>query len=61
EVAVLDRSRPRRAFRRLTGAALAALLPEENREKPAESDEKAAAGEQANGEGAGSNGASAES
>ena len=61
EVAVLDRSRPRRAFRRLTGAALAALLPEENREKPAESDEKAAAGEQAEGQGAGSNGASAES
>ncbi|WP_028935869.1 proteasome subunit alpha [Pseudonocardia spinosispora] len=31
EVAVLDRSRPRRAFRRITGAALEALLPEENR------------------------------
>ena len=31
EVAVLDRSRPRRAFRRVTGATLAALLPEENR------------------------------
>jgi len=31
EVAVLDRNRPRRAFRRITGAALAALLPEENR------------------------------
>jgi proteasome alpha subunit len=27
EVAVLERSRPRRAFRRITGAALAALLP----------------------------------
>jgi proteasome alpha subunit len=27
EVAVLDRSRPRRAFRRITGAALTALLP----------------------------------
>jgi proteasome alpha subunit len=27
EVAVLDRSRPRRAFRRITGAALIALLP----------------------------------
>jgi proteasome alpha subunit len=33
EVAVLDRSRPRRAFRRITGAALSALLPEENRAK----------------------------
>jgi proteasome alpha subunit len=33
EVAVLDRSRPRRAFRRITGAALAALLPEQNREQ----------------------------
>jgi proteasome alpha subunit len=27
EVAVLDRSRPQRAFRRITGAALTALLP----------------------------------
>jgi proteasome alpha subunit len=33
EVAVLDRSRPRRAFRRIQGAALASLLPEENREQ----------------------------
>ena len=44
EVAVLDRSRPRRAFRRLQGAALAALLPEENRaagkkDEPAEKPE----------------------
>jgi proteasome alpha subunit len=31
EVAILDRSRPRRAFRRITGAALEALLPEANR------------------------------
>lgn len=31
EVAVLDRNRPRRAFRRIIGAALEALLPEENR------------------------------
>jgi proteasome alpha subunit len=31
EVAVLDRSRPRRCFRRITGAALRELLPEENR------------------------------
>jgi len=31
EVAVLDRRRPRRAFRRITGAALSALLPPENR------------------------------
>jgi proteasome alpha subunit len=28
EVAVLDANRPRRAFRRITGAALEALLPE---------------------------------
>jgi proteasome alpha subunit len=44
EVAVLDRSRPRRAFRRVTGAALTALLPEENRGDPAagkETDEAA--------------------
>lgn len=38
EVAVLDASRPRRAFRRITGAALDALLPEqpESEAKPAE-------------------------
>ncbi|MGW4486219.1 proteasome subunit alpha [Amycolatopsis sp. NPDC004368] len=40
EVAVLDRARPRRAFRRLTGAALDALLPappaKDDAEKPAE-------------------------
>lgn len=30
EVAVLDRTRPRRAFRRITGAALTALLPQED-------------------------------
>jgi len=38
EVAVLDRSRPRRAFRRITGAGLRTLLPAENRgaqEEPA--------------------------
>lgn len=31
EVAVLERSRPRRTFRRITGSALNDLLPEENR------------------------------
>ncbi len=31
EVAVLDRARPRRTFRRITGATLRALLPEANR------------------------------
>ena len=31
EVAVLDRARPRRTFRRIAGAALRDLLPEENR------------------------------
>ncbi|GAB3443646.1 proteasome subunit alpha [Actinophytocola sediminis] len=36
EVAVLERTRPRRAFRRIEGAALAALLPAE----AAQSDEK---------------------
>ena len=30
EVAILDVSRPRRAFRRITGAALERLLPEHN-------------------------------
>ncbi|HEX3779152.1 MAG TPA: proteasome subunit alpha [Pseudonocardiaceae bacterium] len=47
EVAVLDRNRPRRAFRRITGAALAALLPAEpaadadsDEAKPADGDGK---------------------
>ena len=31
EVAVLDRARPRRTFRRITGGALRQLLPERNR------------------------------
>ena len=37
EVAILDANRPRRAFRRITGSALEALLPEEDSggEKPA--------------------------
>jgi proteasome alpha subunit len=30
EVAILDATRPRRAFRRITGAALERLLPERN-------------------------------
>ncbi|GAA3569864.1 proteasome subunit alpha [Amycolatopsis ultiminotia] len=34
EVAVLDRARPRRAFRRLSGAALEALLPEPKGDEP---------------------------
>ena len=52
-VAVLDRSRPRRAFRRITGSALDALLPEENR-RPKKDAEKAAesAEEPAEGDGA---------
>lgn len=48
EVAVLDRTRPRRAFRRITGAALSTLLPEANRAQtesdtapPAESSDSA--------------------
>ncbi|MFB9903469.1 proteasome subunit alpha [Allokutzneria oryzae] len=35
EVAVLDRTRPQRAFRRITGAALEALLPTPAEEEPA--------------------------
>ncbi|MDQ3402282.1 MAG: proteasome subunit alpha [Actinomycetota bacterium] len=34
EVAVLERNRPRRAFRRITGAALTALLPEARSAEP---------------------------
>jgi proteasome alpha subunit len=30
EVAILDAKRPRRAFRRITGSALEALLPQED-------------------------------
>jgi proteasome alpha subunit len=36
EVAVLERSRPRRAFRRITSAALRSLLPAENRDSDAD-------------------------
>jgi proteasome alpha subunit len=67
EVAVLDRSRPRRAFRRITGSALDALLPEENRRpkkdagKGAESAEEPAEGSEAESPAEGSGGASAES
>lgn len=38
EVAVLERSRPRRAFRRIEGAALTALLPAEADQSDAKSD-----------------------
>jgi proteasome alpha subunit len=39
EVAVLDANRPRRAFRRITGSALDALLPE----RPSDAEEKSSA------------------
>jgi proteasome alpha subunit len=39
EVAILDASRPRRAFRRITGAALDRLVPERN--GPESSDDSA--------------------
>lgn len=39
EVAVLDRARPRRAFRRIEGAALTALLPSDSSESTEESTE----------------------
>jgi proteasome alpha subunit len=66
EVAVLDRNRPRRAFRRITGAALAALLPEENRrvdkagEKAADAaeDESSASGDTPGASGSGTPSAS---
>jgi proteasome alpha subunit len=45
EVAVLDRRRPRRAFRRITGATLEALLPEENRARGETDDARAAEAE----------------
>jgi proteasome alpha subunit len=40
EVAVLDRSRPRRAFRRISGEALTALLPSTEPETPEEPTEE---------------------
>jgi proteasome alpha subunit len=36
EVAVLDRTRPTRKFKRITGAALTALLPREDTSEPGE-------------------------
>ncbi|WP_300017454.1 proteasome subunit alpha [Pseudonocardia sp.] len=51
EVAVLDRRRPRRAFRRLTGSVLAGLLPAENRaiDAAADPEPKQSAGDAAGG------------
>ena len=37
EVAILDVNRPRRAFRRITGAALEALLPQASEATPEDS------------------------
>ncbi|MBO0873640.1 MAG: proteasome subunit alpha [Pseudonocardia sp.] len=47
EVAVLDRARPRRAFRRIEGAALAGLLPDENRGEQNQKPAKESDGDQA--------------
>lgn len=44
EVAVLERSRPKRAFRRIEGAALTALLPSESSDSAEESQESPEAG-----------------
>lgn len=38
EVAILDANRPRRAFRRITGPALEALLPQASEATPADSE-----------------------
>jgi proteasome alpha subunit len=40
EVAILDASRPRRAFRRITGPALERLLPERSGDGSAEKSSK---------------------
>jgi proteasome alpha subunit len=47
EVAVLDRTRPRRTFRRITGTALRELLPEENRSVDAPASAEAVGGDDA--------------
>jgi len=47
EVAVLDRARPRRTFRRITGPTLRALLPEANRTVDAPSSADPAGGDDA--------------
>ncbi|WP_116204976.1 proteasome subunit alpha [Amycolatopsis circi] len=52
EVAVLDRAKPRRAFRRLSGAALEALLPE--KEEPAEKPDDSGEGDSGKESGEGS-------
>ena len=44
---MLDRAKPRRAFRRLSGAALEALLPE--KEEPAEKPDDSGEGDSAKG------------
>jgi proteasome alpha subunit len=56
EVAVLDRSRPRRAFRRITGAALTALLTSTN---PAPTEDSADPAPDDGEDGDGANGAPA--
>ena len=43
EVAILDANRPRRAFRRITGSALEALLPEEDSRSESKSGESSGA------------------
>ena len=45
EVAVLERSRPKRAFRRIEGAALTALLPSESSESAEQPEETTESGE----------------
>ncbi len=57
EVAVLDRARPRRTFRRITGAALRPLLPAENQAV----DEPVASAEPAGGDDAPAGGGAVES
>jgi proteasome alpha subunit len=53
EVAVLDRTRDHRTFRRLTGARLEALLAEANQAKAASQQSSESSGQQASGEQAG--------
>jgi proteasome alpha subunit len=57
EVAVLDRKRPRRAFRRITGSALDGLLPEENRRAKSSSTGSNGSDTGSDGDASGANGA----
>ncbi|ASU79238.1 proteasome subunit alpha [Actinopolyspora erythraea] len=60
EVAILERSRPHRTFRRITGAALRQLLPEDSGESGSGTGDESGSGESGQGAGQSENGGSPE-